>query len=72
MVPVHATVGGTWVIGIEVDDSYGKRTVILILRLSAMFGGSKPLRNWLLVLLGGQIIAEITIVQTTVVRQHGE
>ena len=46
--------------------------VILTLRLSAMFGGSKSLRNWLLVLLGWQIVAEITIVQTAVVNQHGE
>ena len=71
MIPVHATVGGTRATTTWQDHAH-VRTVILILRLSAMFGGSKALLYSLLGLLGGQIIAEIAIVQSTVVHQNGE
>ena len=68
MIPVHASVGGTSVAGTQLNAAYAN-LVILILRLYALFGGNKPLLYLLIVLLSGQVISEIAIVQGTLVHQ---
>ena len=71
MIPVHAAIGSMYW---QLDHVLATltRIVILILRFYAMFSGRKSLLYTLLALLGAQIVAEIVIVEKTIVHNTGK